>query len=116
MVFIPATDDGKRIYVGSYGSTYICDERGCVYDIQSCDKDKKQITTKTGKVIQVVGEPDYDLFMDILGNEWDLFGKEMWNEDEDRTDYVPYYYKTFDDYLKQKSSKHNGYHLSATSD
>lgn len=101
--------DGKLIFIGQYGSTYICDENGRVYEIESFDKEKRQILTKTKRTFRLVNEPDYELFMKVIGNEWDTSGKYIWINDEDKTDYVPYYYKTINDYVNEKPTQHNPY-------
>ncbi len=101
--------DGKNIFMGQYGDTYICNDLNIFHSIESFDSEKKQIKTKKGKLIQLHNEPDHNLFLQILGNEWDNCGKELWKNDENKTDYVPYYYETLDDYLKNKPTLHNNY-------
>jgi hypothetical protein len=83
----------NQIHMGSYGQgKYI------------------YIETSTGIIIKLNNkEPSEELFMEVLGNEWDQTYKELWKSDNDRTDYVPYYYKTIAKYLADEPTMHNKY-------
>jgi hypothetical protein len=54
------------------------------------------IITGNDEKIVLTNEPSFPLFMDTLGESWDLFYKSQWKGDEDYTDYVPMYYPTLE--------------------
>jgi hypothetical protein len=52
-------------------------------------------------------EPDYNLFYNTIGKQWDNIYKQMWKDDENYTDYSPFYYQTFEDMINDKSITYN---------
>lgn len=77
-----------------YGE-YLYVENGEAHQIKSFDKNTKQITSSTNRIIQLVDEPSYD------------FLQELWDDDEDFVVSTPYYYATIGDFINTKPSMHD---------
>ncbi len=52
-------------------------------------------------------EPSRELFMEILGNDWDTIYKQVRRFNEDYTDYVPVFYSTREDFVNNKGTWYN---------
>jgi hypothetical protein len=77
------------------------------YPIKSYDPISHLLRVSKDKYFYIYSEPSFELFMEILGNEWDTTYKEQWTGDEDYTDYVPVYYKTRQDFRYKNGTWYN---------
>jgi hypothetical protein len=77
------------------------------YAIESYDETTQLLVTSTMKTFHLDLEPDFELFMEKLGYDWDNRYKEQWQGDEDYTDYVPIYYSTRADFVTKKPIWYN---------
>lgn len=81
--------EGRYIYV--FGNHYL---------IKEFDEFKKYVHTTTGEIVKLGNdEPDYELFLEVMGKPWDDIYKNMWKDNEDYTDYVPLVYRTIEQYI-----------------
>jgi len=93
---------------GRYGDgkcIYVCNKH---HPIKEFDDAKKQVYTTTGLLVKLDdNEPDFDLFLEVVGKPWDNVYKDMWKDDEDYTDYAPLVYKTIQQYLTDSGEFYN---------
>jgi hypothetical protein len=92
--------EDRNMVNGQYGVGYYIYLNGRFSQVKEYDKCTQIIYTHDYS-IRLEVEPSMELFMEVLGNKWDLHYKQQWTGDEDYTDYVPIYYPTREAFAKR---------------